>query len=764
MNGKYGEWYQELRDALGTMQENVIYDDMNKVVGSGRSNVSMNRKLMEKSIDVSWVEAIENGLIHVDNVIRRPSRTIVDVEEIVPIALSKKVTVESVKHLAQHTDLIQSVDKRTGKITPSKLLNVHKEESLETYENRFVNTLIDRLYIFIMTRYQKLAEVEKDEEVYSLEFENEMDDTKGSQLTFKVTIDARRSLEATNDSGYTIWQRVEKLKKTIEGYKGSELCTTLGNNFVQPPIMRTNAIMKNVDLKACLMLWQYILSYDKVGYEINIEDTAVRPDQNYLEDLKDMITCDMLLFKTYTEEGQGEYVPIGKKRFKSVQPKVVKRYKTELLSGHYGIHTEAGVGYIQAEGPEVYVNNELPDDVDSVFSEIDNAINIERNYYAEKERKRLEELAIQEEEERRRHEREERLAEKRRIEALRQEERERIRREKEEEEKRIQEMLERRKAEIEAEEQERARIEAERKARIEEERRLAEEAAREEAERQRLEAEKKAIRSEFGEAEGIDTKVFDRQKEEHERTNAYGTVTQKDIDEASEMMQEQLEKEQERKAAEEFAEEGEEENKVEEVKAPEEELHEDPREVAVRMKLEQQRKAKELKEKERAIRLKAERAVYEAKPFREIYKDYTWNPIYSIPRFFRWLLFVLFGIIPKDTDNPDQKRILLEKEELARKEEYERGEREKFDVYYAKYATNFPYNIKRFIADQKFKRKKKKADKDKPKPVFVKPQRTPEEEKAIEVNMKRLYKEYHVKLGLRIKRFFEDRKAEVNEG
>ena len=150
MNGKYGEWYQELRDALGTMQENVIYDDMNKVVGSGRSNVSMNRKLMEKSIDVSWVEAIENGLIHVDNVIRRPSRTIVDVEEIVPIALSKKVTVESVKHLAQHTDLIQSVDKRTGKITPSKLLNVHKEESLE---NSFKNNHNNRKFKIYKKNY-----------------------------------------------------------------------------------------------------------------------------------------------------------------------------------------------------------------------------------------------------------------------------------------------------------------------------------------------------------------------------------------------------------------------------------------------------------------------------------------------------------------------------------------------------------------------------------------------------------------------------------
>ena len=163
----YGAWYEDLDIVLDTLQENIIYDDMTRLLEAGRSSVSMNRKLMEKSIDVSWVEAIENGLIHVDNVVRNPSRTIIDEEEVVPIALSRKITVESVKHLAQHTDLIQSVDPKTGKITPSKILNIHKEESLATYENRFVNTLIDRLYIFIMTRYEKLSEVDKDEEVYA---------------------------------------------------------------------------------------------------------------------------------------------------------------------------------------------------------------------------------------------------------------------------------------------------------------------------------------------------------------------------------------------------------------------------------------------------------------------------------------------------------------------------------------------------------------------------------------------------------------------
>ena len=82
---------------------------------------------MEKAIDVSWVEAIENGLVHLDNFLRNPRRTIEDVEEIVPIALSRKTTVESVKHLAQHTDLIQSIDKKTGKITPSKIVNNKNE-------------------------------------------------------------------------------------------------------------------------------------------------------------------------------------------------------------------------------------------------------------------------------------------------------------------------------------------------------------------------------------------------------------------------------------------------------------------------------------------------------------------------------------------------------------------------------------------------------------------------------------------------------------
>ena len=739
MNESYSEWYQKWRESLGPMEDDNLFDAMEAIINSGQSTMSMNRKLMEKAIDVSWVEAIENGLGHLDNVVRNPGRDIVDVEEIVPIALSKKITVESVKHLAQHTDYIQSVDPVTGKITPSKILNVHKEETLATYENRFVNTLIDRLYIFVMTRYEKLVEVEHDEEVFTMEFENEMKDSMGGTMKINVSIDTRKSLETTNASGYTVWQRVERLRKTLEGYKGSELCTTLGNNFVRPPIMRTNAIMKNHDLKACLALWQYILGYEKIGYEINIEDTVLKPQEDYVNDLYKALTLNMLLFRTYTADDVPPPSTIDTRSLKAVPPKIVRRYRTELLSGHFDMHADAVAGYVEADGPQAFTVP-IPEDSDAIFDQISRAIEIENNFYLDRERKRLEKLAAEEEAERKRKEREARLEEKRRIEEQKREERERIRREKEAEEKRVREMLERRRAEIEAEEAERARLEAERLARIEEERKRAEEEARLAAERAQIEANKKEIRSEFGEAEGVDTEVFDKIKEQRDNVTAYSTVTTKDMEEAAAAIEEQ------KAAAGTIV--------LDEETEPE---YEDPRTVAARMKLEQQKKEKEQKEKDRALRLRAERKAYEETPFKVIYKRYTYNPIYAIPRFFMWLLFVLFKYIPADTDNPDHKRILAERAARAQQIEHEKSEREKFEVYYKKYATNFPYSWNRFVADQKWKRKKRAEEKKnpKPKPVYNPPKRTAEEQKAIDLQMRNLYREYHVSVIESIRRWLK---------
>ena len=738
MNSFYNDWYEDFKEAVAAFGDDELSESLDTLLKQSRSTFAFNRKLMAKAIDVSWVEAIENGLVHVDNVLRNPSRTIEDVEEIVPIERSRKITVESVKHLAQHTDFIQSIDKRTGKITPSKILNVHKEESYMTYENKFVNTLIDRLYIFISTRYEKLAQVAHDEEIYSMGYNTSIDTGEGGKLKLELKIETSDSLESTDASGYTIWQRVEKLKKIIEGYKGSDLCMKLGNTYIRPPVMRTNAIMKNVELKACLALWQYIESYDKVGYEINVENTAVKPQNNYIEDFYKLVIMNLLLFRSYTDKGEGkEMTELKTQKSKAIAPKFVKHFDKEIAAD-YSIQTDAAVGYVAADG-EMKLTRRLPKNMTQVFAQINEAIRIEKAYLAEREKERLARVAAEEEAERLRLEEEKRLEEQRRIEEAKREERERIRREAEEEERRIQELLERRKREQEEEAREAARLEAERQAKLEEQRRLEEEARKKREEEERAAAERERVllnkmkmRSELGEAEGIDAdKLEDKEDEEKLRKEAYENVTKEEIEQAKEAMEE-----------------SEEENTE----------FEDPREVAARLRLEQQKKEKERRERERAERLKAERNKFEAKPFEQIRWEYSKNPIRLLQRLFTYILAVWFHIIPEDTDDPDYKKLRADLEEQKRQREKEAAERDAMEVYYRKYAGTFKYRFRRYLEDRKFKKKRKLAAKNKPKPTYTPPNRTPEQQREIDLEMKRLYREYHVSIIEKIRRARKERK------
>ena len=694
------QFREEHEEIMELYEESNLFQSLLNALHGTEGTFAMNRRLMQKIIDSSWVEAIEKGLFHLDSVLRNPRRTIEDVEKVVPIALSKKITVESVKHLAQHTDLIQSVDKRTGKITPSKILNVHKEESLMTYENKFINTLIDRLYSFIILRYEKLAKVAKDEEVVSLGFSTAVDDQMGGRMKIELRIENDYSLETRDRSGYTIWQRVEKLKKAVEGYKGSELCKTLGNTFIRPPVMRTNAIMKNVDLKACLTLWQYIESYDKVGYEINIENSAVRPNQEFIHDFYELIGLHLLLFRASVAPDQEI---LETRQMAPVSPKIVKQFSEEV-GGTFDATVEGVAGYINQIG-EMRLKAGVPPNIGKVTQQIKRCIQIETAFQEEKRAKELEEQRAAEARERQRLEEE-------RIEAERRAELARIEAEKAEQERKLQEMLEQKRREQEEAARERERQEQERlalleekrkreeaeRARQEEERRLRELEEAAEQERQRIAQEKQLVRSELGAAVGIEEET---------------------VPEAT----------------------------------PSEPEHEDPAAVAARMKREQQQREKERAEAERAQRLKAERQYFENKPFKQIRREYSRNLFWMLIRLIRHILAMVFGIIPADTDRPDYKERRRMLQQRREEKQREKEERTKMEVFYKKYAQTFKYRTLRKIQDRKFQRKRKKERRNQPRPPYHS-RLTPEQQLEVQKQMRALYKEYHVSIWEHFRRWF----------
>lgn len=671
---EYNEQRAAFDKAVKTFDGNNSFAAARALLLSGEKTVSFNRKIIEKNIDSSWLTEIEKALPHLDTVIRNPRNTIKEVEEIVPIAMSRKITVESIKHLGQHTDLIQDIDKKTGKITPSKILNIHKEETLDTYENRFVNTLIDRLYIFINIRYNKLVQTAEAQEAYSFNYDTVADSGDGRKVNISFKIETVDSLVGgSNDTD--VWARLERVKKAIEGYKGSVLCTTLGNAFIRPPVMRTNAITKNVDLMACLTLWQFIESYDKAGYEVNVSDTAQRPDDSYIEDIYGLTAMNYMLFRSYTH-GADKSEELKTIKNKTLAPKVVRRFDKQT-SDKYDV--------IVGEGEQ---SSASKTDMGMTAEEAGNLM------AAEAERKRAE----QEELERQRREEEERIrleheeAERRRLELIQKQQAEQAAREKAEREER-----ERREKEEEIKHIARRKRQMEERQRREEEQRVREERAR-------IREEKKLVRSSLGSA-------MDQQISTNEEAVSSSFVSE----------------------------------------------YESPEIAAKKAKEAQQQREQERRERERAERLKAERESFENKNINEIFKEYSKNPYYMAKRGITYVLAHAFGIIPVVTDNPDYIRMFkVKKEKELAEAERKRAERE-IEIIYEKYAPYLKYDVKRRIKNRQFKKRKRLERKNRPPRPYIPPQRTAEEQKAIDTEMKRLYKEYHVSAVGRMARHLKEK-------
>ena len=279
---------------------NIFPTILDKMV-SGDATMELRKRFILRAIDETWVNIIEDTLPSLDHIIRNPSRFIEDKEELLPVELTRKVSVRTLQHLAQHTDLISSFDGEN--IVPKKLLNVFKEETLQTYENRFINTLINRLFGFVNRRYDIAKKSGQDEKTTSLEFkESFMHDDVRVRMNFRVEIaeptdDEKDKVEENYSFTTDLWHRVERLNRIIMTYADSEFCHMMGTSYIRPPVMRTNAILKNKDLHQCYLLWQFIESYDSAGYSMLVQENLEDIDESYIKELYSTLAIQYMIFR-----------------------------------------------------------------------------------------------------------------------------------------------------------------------------------------------------------------------------------------------------------------------------------------------------------------------------------------------------------------------------------------------------------------------------------------------------------------------------------
>ena len=140
------------------LYENSNKERNNKFINNLNSSLNVKTDVKKIIRDIEWINMMELTIPYIDNIFRSPNRFIINEEEIVKIEQAKKVTVETIKHLSKNTNFIQTVDSQTGDVTPSKLLNVRKEETYNTYENRLIYTLVNNIKLFIKRRKEFLQQ------------------------------------------------------------------------------------------------------------------------------------------------------------------------------------------------------------------------------------------------------------------------------------------------------------------------------------------------------------------------------------------------------------------------------------------------------------------------------------------------------------------------------------------------------------------------------------------------------------------------------
>ena len=269
---------------------------------------SLSRTSVQRTVDLEWVERIEETIIPLDNIIRNPNRFIKDEEEIIPIEMSRKIGVESVKHLATHTNFIQSVE--GDKVTPNKILNVYKEESFATYENRFIKTLLIHLEAFIEKRFVGLSS-QRDLKNIESSYVVENFSIGEENVKFKMEISVSEPSIKSGDlkdapvlgtESQTSIHKVQRLRQIVREFMSSPFMTQQVKDapLVKPPILKTNLLTKHQDYKRALELWQFIESYTQQGYDVSTNEQKSIISRGYIEKMKQLSYLQYLYLKKFT--------------------------------------------------------------------------------------------------------------------------------------------------------------------------------------------------------------------------------------------------------------------------------------------------------------------------------------------------------------------------------------------------------------------------------------------------------------------------------
>ncbi len=221
-------------------------------------------------IEEDWIQAIEQGLTFVEKAVAEERQFIRTNGEVVPIEKVRKISKDSVEHLAKHSDMITHVpEEEDDLLIPDKLYMVEKLSDYAVYENRFLYMMLCYIKAFIEYRLEKIENLRR-KYVGDMAISKDIV-TKKRTLRIKASVYEERTdnpFPIPDENSAKAVQRIKDCQSIINALLNTDLMLQVAKSpMIKPPIVKTNVLKMNNNFKHALALYDYIASYKGQGFD-----------------------------------------------------------------------------------------------------------------------------------------------------------------------------------------------------------------------------------------------------------------------------------------------------------------------------------------------------------------------------------------------------------------------------------------------------------------------------------------------------------------
>lgn len=325
-------YFKEISESIFSSGNDDFRKCFNNSYLAGENTLYQKNMSETKNFDDEWIKTIESYFPSIDRITRNPRSFIKYNEEIVDVERAKKVNSSSVRHLASHTQYIRSVDEN-NEVIPSKILTHYSDSDYDVYENRFLATLINRLFLFVRNRLLVIREnvesFQKDHLILNSKFNIFNDNVEMNiDLLIKKDLDNK----TINEKNYLLLERAEKLSVLIDGLKGSDFMQKMKKSKpIHPPIMKTNVILKNPDFRNAYTLWLFMDKYSTLGYDVDVKEKNLELDSKFRKYIDELMLINYTTLVGNINSREKKYSTIEYDEYSRKRKKTAKKNLKDLV-------------------------------------------------------------------------------------------------------------------------------------------------------------------------------------------------------------------------------------------------------------------------------------------------------------------------------------------------------------------------------------------------------------------------------------------------